>query len=129
MFCVDKITYEHLAILSNLKSCQFAPRIMIFNLSLCCQFDDLQIISAYKYKNNSCKPSQHLQYNCDKWGLIFCINIGLFLLVHNSEFLDDILKELLYQNAFQCGRGPNGLTLFNDGPLGTRRVLHVMPYV
>ena len=26
MFCVDKIKYEHLAILSNLKSCQFAPQ-------------------------------------------------------------------------------------------------------
>ena len=40
MFCVDKIKYEHLAILSNLKSCQFAPRIVI----LCCQFEDSQII-------------------------------------------------------------------------------------
>ena len=38
MFCVDKIEYEHLAILSNLKSCQFAPRIVIFNLCICCQF-------------------------------------------------------------------------------------------
>ena len=34
MFCVDKIKYEQLAILSNLKSCQFAPRIVIFNLRL-----------------------------------------------------------------------------------------------
>ena len=34
MFCVDKIKYEHLAILSNLKSCQFAPRIVIFNLCI-----------------------------------------------------------------------------------------------
>ena len=33
MFCVDKIVYEHLAILSNLKSCQFARRIVrLFNL-------------------------------------------------------------------------------------------------
>ena len=47
MFCIyiDTIKYEHLAILSNLKSCQFAPRIVIFNLFLCCQFEDLQIIS------------------------------------------------------------------------------------
>ena len=45
MFCVDKIKYEHLAILSNLKSCQFAPRIVIFNLCICCQFEDSQIIS------------------------------------------------------------------------------------
>ena len=44
-FCVDKIKYEHLAILSNLKSCQFAPRIVIFNLCICCQFEDSQIIS------------------------------------------------------------------------------------
>ena len=45
MFCVDKIKYEHLAILSNLKSCQFAPKIVIFNLFICCQFEDSQIIS------------------------------------------------------------------------------------
>ena len=44
MFCVDKIEYEHLAILSNLKSCQFAPRIVIFNLCICCQFEDSKII-------------------------------------------------------------------------------------
>ena len=44
MFCVDNINNEHLAIFSNLKSCQFAPRIVIFNLC-CCQFEDLQIIS------------------------------------------------------------------------------------
>ena len=44
MFCVDKIKYEHLAILSNLTSCQCAPRIVIFNLCICCQFEDLQII-------------------------------------------------------------------------------------
>ena len=59
MFCVYKIKYEHLAILSNLKSCkfapkivifnlkscQFAPKIVIFNLCICCQFEDSQIIS------------------------------------------------------------------------------------
>ena len=45
MFCVDKIKYEHLAILSNLKSCQFASKIVIFNICICCQFEDLQIIS------------------------------------------------------------------------------------
>ena len=45
MFCVDKIKYEHLAILSNLKSCQTAPKIVIFNLCIGCQFEDLQIIS------------------------------------------------------------------------------------
>ena len=45
MFCVDKIKYENLAILSILKSCQFAPKIVIFNLFICCQFEDSQIIS------------------------------------------------------------------------------------
>ena len=44
MFCVGKIKYEYLAILSNLKSCQFAPRKAIFNLCICCQLEDLQII-------------------------------------------------------------------------------------
>ena len=34
MFCVDKIKYEHLAILFNLKYCQFAPRMMIVNLCI-----------------------------------------------------------------------------------------------
>ena len=45
MFCVDKIKYEPLAILSNINSCQFAPKIVIFNLGICCQFEDSQIIS------------------------------------------------------------------------------------
>ena len=45
MFCVDKIKYEHRAILSNLESYQFAPKIVIFNLFTCCQFEDSQIIS------------------------------------------------------------------------------------
>ena len=45
MFCVDEIKYEHLAILSNIKSCQFALGIVIFNVCICCQFEDLQIIS------------------------------------------------------------------------------------
>ena len=44
MFCVGKINYEHLALLSNLKNCQFGPRIAILNLCICCQFEDLQII-------------------------------------------------------------------------------------
>ena len=60
MFCLDISTFglwpilsnlkRHiniwaLAILSNLKSRQFGPRIAIFNLSMCCQFEDLLIIS------------------------------------------------------------------------------------
>ena len=44
MFCVDKIKYENLAIISDLKSCQFVPRIVNFNLCICCQFEDSQII-------------------------------------------------------------------------------------
>ena len=44
MFCVDKVKYEHLAFLSDPKSFQFAPRIVIFNLCICCQFEDSQII-------------------------------------------------------------------------------------
>ena len=57
MFCVDKIKYEHLASLSNLNSCQFALRIVIFNLCICCQIEDSQIILP---KNNSHEPLQHL---------------------------------------------------------------------
>ena len=45
MCWVDKIKYEYLAILSNQKSCQCAHRRVIFNLCICCQFEDLQIIS------------------------------------------------------------------------------------
>ena len=48
MFCVDKIKCEHLLILSNLKSCQFAPRIVIFTLCIRCQFEDSHIISPKK---------------------------------------------------------------------------------
>ena len=29
----------------HLKSCQFAPKVVIFNLCICCQFEDSQIIS------------------------------------------------------------------------------------
>ena len=56
MFCVDKIKHERLVILSNLKSCQFAPRIVIFNLCICCQFED----SHYFALNNS------YELSCDK---------------------------------------------------------------
>ena len=34
MFCVDKMKYEYLAIISNLKYCQFATKIVIFNLCI-----------------------------------------------------------------------------------------------
>ena len=85
MFCVDKIKYEHLAILSNLKSCQFAPRIVIFNLCICCQFEDSQIISP------KINPMSH---RIQLWQMRahFLQYIFLFLLVHNSEFLENLIK-------------------------------------
>ena len=73
MVCVDKIRHEHLAILSNLKSCQFAPRIVIFNLCICCQFEYSQIISP------KIIPTSHHNIYCDKWGPFFCRNIFSFL--------------------------------------------------
>ena len=99
----DKIEYEHLAILSNLKSCQFAPRIVIFDLCICCQFDDFQIIS----------PKIILwaiaTFNCDKRSRAhFLAEIFLFLLVHNSEFLENLIKKLLNQTTFWCGLVLNG---------------------
>ena len=64
---------EHLAILFNLKSCQFAPtcRIVIFNLCICCQFEDLQIISPKIIQDY--EPSQHLTVTNE--GSFFCRNI------------------------------------------------------
>ena len=62
MFCVDKIKYEHMAILSNLKSCQFAPKIVIFNLCICCQFEDLQIINPL-----STRPHQDVVWYNNSW--------------------------------------------------------------
>ena len=53
----------------------------------------------------------------------FLQNFFLFLLVHNSEFFRKRNQELLYQNAFWCGLVLNGLTLFNDVQLRTRRAL------
>ena len=93
MFWVDKIKYEHLAILSNLKSCQFAHRIVIFNLCICCQFEDLQIISP------KIIPMSHRNIYCDKWGLIlFCRNFFSFL--HNSEFLENLIKNYCIRPHF-----------------------------
>ena len=46
MCCVDKVNHEHLAILSDLKSCQFATRIVCDLQSVyMSQFEDSQIIS------------------------------------------------------------------------------------
>ena len=74
MFCVDKIKYKHLAILSNLKSCQFAPKIVIFHLCICCQFEDAQIISP-KIIPMSHRDSQHLSVTNE--GSFFAVNYSL----------------------------------------------------
>ena len=86
MFCVDKIKYENLAILSNLKSCQFTPKIVIFNLFICCQFEDSKIISP--------KIIPMSRRNIKLWQIRahFLQYIFLFLLVHNSEFLENLIK-------------------------------------
>ena len=86
MFCVDKIKYEHLAILSNLKSCQFAPITVIFNLCICCQFEDSRIISP------KIIPMSHRNIQLWQMRAHFMQYIFLFLLVHNSEFLGDLIK-------------------------------------
>ena len=39
----------------------------------------------------------------------FLQKIFLFLLVHNSEFLENLSQELLYQTTFWCGLVLNGL--------------------
>ena len=85
-FWVDKIKYEHLAILSNLKSCQFAPKIVIFNLCICCQFEDLQIILP------KIIPMSHRNIQLWQMRAHFMQNIFLFLLVPNSEFLENLIK-------------------------------------
>ena len=103
MFCVDKIKYEHLAILSNLKSCQFAPKIMIFNLFICCQFEDSQIISP--------KIIHMSRRNIYLWQMRahFLQYIFLFLLVRNSAIFRKHNQELLYQTTSWCGLVLNGL--------------------
>ena len=89
MFYVDKIKYEHLAILSNLTSSQFAPRIVIFNLCICCQFEDSQIISP-----NMIYMS-HRNIKLTNEGSFLQKKI-LFLLVHNSEYLDNQTKNYYF---------------------------------
>ena len=86
MFCVDEIKYEHLAILSNLKSCQFAPRIVIFNLCICCQIEDSQIISP------KIIPMSHRNIQLWQMRAHFLQYIFLFRLVNNSEFLENLIK-------------------------------------
>ena len=44
-FVSAKLNMNILAIRPDLKNCQFAPRIVMFNLSMCCQFEVSQIIS------------------------------------------------------------------------------------
>ena len=94
MFCVDKIKYEHLAILSNLKICQFAPRIVIFNLCICCQFEESQIVLP------KIIPMSH--HNIQLWQIRaqFLQKMLLFLLVHNSEFLENLIKNYCVRMYF-----------------------------
>ena len=49
MFYVDKIKYEHFVILSNLKSCQFAPRIIVI-FYLCIYVANLRIHRLFGLK-------------------------------------------------------------------------------
>ena len=54
MFCVDKIKYEHLAILSNLKSCQFALEYAVkaqTSLSLLSRFCGSRITTAHEQQS------------------------------------------------------------------------------
>ena len=103
MFCVDKIKYEHLVILSNLKSCQVAPRIVIFNLCICCQFEDSQIISRkiipMSHRNIELWQNNEVSFFAGKCSLSF----GTFRIFRKPN------QELLYQNAFLCGLVLNGL--------------------
>ena len=94
MFCVDKIIYEYLAILSNLKSCQFAPKIVIFNLCICCQFEDSQIISP------KIIPMSHCNIKLRQMRAQFLQKNFLFLLVHDSPIFRKPNQELLYQTTF-----------------------------
>ena len=45
VLCIQNEIWDIWLVLSNLKSCQFAPRLVIFNLCICCQLEDSQIIS------------------------------------------------------------------------------------
>ena len=104
MFCVDKMKYEHLAILSNLKSCQFAPNIVIFNLCICCQFEDSQIISPkiipMSYRNTVTNEDSFL-------AVYFSLSFGTkFRNFRKSN------QELLHQTTSWCGLVLNGLTKF-----------------
>ena len=92
MFCLDKIKYEHLANLFNLKSCQFAPRIAIFNLSMCCQFEDLKIIPM----------SHHNHLTVTNAGSFLCGIFFRFLLVglRNPEFLQNLIKNYCIRTHF-----------------------------
>ena len=69
MFWVDKLKYEHLAIISNLKSCQFAPRLVILYMLPIWGFAD------YFANNNSYEPSQHLTVTNE--GSFFAENFSL----------------------------------------------------
>ena len=94
IFCVDKIKYEHLAILSNLKSCQFSPGIVIF---ICVYVANSRICRLFRLKIIHYEPSQHLTVTNE--GSFFC-NFFIFLLVHNSEFLENLIKNYCIRMHF-----------------------------
>ena len=94
MFCVDKIKYEHLANLSNLKSYQFTPRIVTF--SLCTYVANLRIHRLFRLKYFLWAIAT---FNCDKWGFIFCRKFFSFFWYIIQNFRKPN-QELLYQNAF-----------------------------
>ena len=85
------------------KSCQFAPRIVIFNLCICCQFEDLQIISP---KIIPYEPSQHLTVTNE--GSFFCRKyfsfFGTLFRIVRKRY-----QELLYRTTFWYGLVFNGL--------------------
>ena len=125
--CADKTKYEHLAILSDLKSCQFEPKIVIFNLCICCQFEDLQIILP------EIIPIRlwAITFNCNKWGLFFCIKFFSSFWYLIKKFLENLIKNYMYQNAFWCGLVLNGLRVvmcwrFKERLVNHKRIINTM---
>ena len=98
MFCVDKIKYEHLAILSDLKRCQFAPRIAISYLCICCQFEDSQIILDKIIPHD--EPSQHLNATKLMRAHFFAEKVSLSFGTYNSEFLEYLVKNYCIRTRF-----------------------------
>ena len=101
-FCMtNKIILNMLAILSNLH-----PRIVIFNLCICCQFEDSDRLFQPKII-----PMSHATcWTVTEWLAAFFAENFLFLLVHNSEFLsENLMKNYCIRPSFWCGLVLNGL--------------------